>query len=492
MDGRRSISAAMISLVLILFALGAWSCAKAPDAAEPTAGRAPGTKPLNIVFILADDLGWKDVGFQGSSYPTPNIDRMAREGMVFSHAYAASPSCSPTRAAILTGKHPARLRITRAIRNEDYLAARAPPKKPGASPHFRCLPVETRTFLPEGEPTLATRLAESGWDTGFVGKWHLGEHDHFPAQYGFAHTAAIGATSAAPYFPPYRVQGLSRKRPTGYLTDVLSDEALLFLRRPREGPFFLFLAQYAVHGPLRGKPELVRRFEQELDPDSPQSNAVYAAMIESLDEGVGQILATLDELGLAEDTVVVFTSDNGPTLAEDGPVTTVAPMRGGKLDFYEGGLRVPLVVRWKGHVTAGARCDVPVTSMDFFPTLLSLCGIESQEGDAPDGLDVSTLLSGGQTPPRDLYFYMPHREPGAAVLAGTEKLVHTFSGPSELYDLAADPGETKDLAAQEPARVAELERRLLAWVTSVGAEIPAPNPNYDGRPLRARDVDEKE
>lgn len=472
----------MISLLFILLTLGGQSSTRGPDDAAP--------RPPNVVFILADDLGWRDVGFQGSHYPTPNIDRMAREGMVFSRAYAASPCCSPTRAAILTGKHPARLHITRAIRNKDYLAAREPPKNAPAARHARFLPLESRTFLPEGEPTLATRLAESGWDTGFVGKWHLGEREHFPAQYGFAHTAAVGAASSSPYFPPYRVQNLSPNKPAGYLTDVLTDEALLFLRRLREGPFFLFLSHFAVHGPWRGKPELVVRFERELDPKSPQSNAIYAAMIASLDESVGQVLAALDELGLAEETLVVFTSDNGPTLEKDGPITTVAPLRGDKLDLYEGGLRVPLVVRWKGRIEAGTRCDVPVTSMDFFPTLLALCGVQSRAGDAPDGIDVSTLLSGGQTPERDFYFHMPQREPGAALLAGTEKLVHTFGGTNELYDLASDPGETKDVAAERPARVAELERQLLAWLASVGAEIPIPNPDFDGRARPARDDDD--
>ena len=434
----------------------------------------------NIVFILADDLGWKDVGFQGSAYPTPHLDRLASEGLVFTRAYAAAPSCSPTRAAILTGKHPARLGLTHAIRNKDYLDAREPVQEK-VEPRGRFLVPGSLTHLPEGERTIATRLSAAGWDTGYVGKWHLGEPPYVPQSFGFEHAAAVGYYSSSPYTPPYRLRQLSPGKPASYLTDCLTEEALRFLRQPRERPFFLFLAHFAVHGPWQGKPELVQRFERTLDPASAQGNAEYAAMIASLDESVGAVLSALEELGLEEETLVVFTSDNGPTLAKERPITSVAPLRGGKLELYEGGIRVPLVLRWKGRIAPGSRCDLPVTSMDFYPTLLALCGLEREMNEAPDGRDLAALVTGGKPPERQpLFFHVPNAtRPRAAILSGDLKLLHFFEGEDELYDLSTDPGEQHDLAPRDPERAALLRAELLAWLTSLGTPLPVPNPAHD-------------
>ena len=440
------------------------------------AARAP--ERFNVVFILADDLGFKDVGFQGSAYATPNLDRLAAEGVVFSHAYAASPMCSPTRAAILTGEHPARLGITRAIRNSDYLAARPDAEPPGES-RARFLQPPSATHLADGQRTIAARFLAAGWRTGFVGKWHLGEAPYLPEHHGFEVQRAVGSASASPYFVPFRLRDLGIKPPAPYLTDHLTEEALLFLRERRDEPFFLFLAHYAVHAPLEAKPELVRHWRRALARGTPQSNPTYAAMIESLDQSVGRILDELDRLELAEETLVVFTSDNGPTLVSADPITTVAPLRGGKLDLYEGGVRVPLVVRWKGRF-APARRDEIVTSMDFYPTLLALAGLERASDEAPDGVDVSALLGGGLAAERGpLHFHVPHGEPRSAIVERSTKLIHFFDGRNELYDLAADPGEAQDLSASRPERARELEAELLRWLSAVGAGMPRENPAYD-------------
>jgi len=448
----------------------------------------------NVLLILADDLGWKDVGYQGSAYPTPNIDRLAREGLVLSHAYAASPCCSPSRAALLTGRHPARLGLTRATRNRDYLEERDPSRVRPTPAHMPWLDPGSRTHLPEGTPTLGERLGAAGYATAFVGKWHIGEPPHDPHAHGFPWAHSVGFYSASPYFPPYSVQLPKTKPQAGYLTDQLTEDALAFLREPRERPFFLVLAHFAVHGPWQAKPELVERFRKELDPAAPQGNATYAAMIASLDEGVGRVLDELDRLGLAESTLVLFTSDNGPSLAKDEPLTSVAPLRGGKLDLYEGGLRVPFVARWKGTIRAQSQSAYPASFLDLYPTLLDLCGLERGPGEAPDGLDLAPLFAGEELPARGpLYFYVPHgRRPRAAVLDGGEKLVRYFGGADELYDLGADPGEAHDLAGERATRARALGDDLAAWLARMGVRPLERNPGYDpAAPVPGQD-DERE
>jgi arylsulfatase A-like enzyme len=434
----------------------------------------------NVVVILTDDLGAADLGCYGSAFHrTPALDRLAREGVRFTAAYAACCVCSPTRAALLTGKCPARLGLT------DWLPGRPdrpdqPLARPALTPH-----------LPPGEVTLAEVLKQAGYATGHVGKWHLGGEGHGPQQQGFDSNVA-GDHTGTPlsYFAPYRragrvMPGLEEAPAGEYLTDRLTREAERFLERHKDRPFFLYLAHYAVHIPLRARAELVKKYPQTPVPGR-QSNATYTAMLESLDEGVGRVLAKLDDLKLRERTVVVFTSDNGGLATLEGPNTPPtcnAPLREGKGYLYEGGLRVPLLVRWPGKVKPGATAAAPVITQDLFPTILEACGVEPKG--SLDGVSLGSLLRGTGSPKRDaLYWHYPHYSnqggrPGGAARAGRHKLIEFYEdGRRELYDLAADPGEHRNLAAERPDLVKRLADDLAAWRKAVGAKMPRPNPDY--------------
>ncbi|MEN6533546.1 MAG: sulfatase, partial [Bryobacteraceae bacterium] len=336
-------------------------------------------KPLNFVFLLADDLGWADTGVYGADlHETPNIDRLAAAGVRFTDAYAAAPVCSPTRASIMTGKCPARLHMT--IWRE---AVTHPPAD------RRLIPPVGVEDLPHEEVTLAEVLHDSGYLTAHVGKWHLGGATHYPETQGF--DVNIGGTLwGAPqtYFYPYRgtrryggefryVPHLELGKPGEYLTDRLTSEALNVLERVRDRPFYLNLAWHSVHAPVEGKPEFVSRYRARVKPGMHHKNPGYAAMVRSLDENVGRVLDTLDRLGIADRTVVVFTSDNGGYInAFDGqPVTDNYPLRSGKGSLCEGGVRVPLIIRWPGATHAGVVCREPVISHDFYPTLLEMAGL---------------------------------------------------------------------------------------------------------------------
>lgn len=459
--------------VLLLFLGG---CQPPGDGAS---GRDEG-RPPNILFILADDLGWKDVGYNGSHYASPNIDRLAAGGMIFSQAYAASPTCSPTRASILTGRHPARIGLTRAIRIRDYqeqLEEGGDENSDEAASNKRWIEPESLSYLPESEPSLARALESLGFDTGFIGKWHLGLPPHTPHRFGFDHTAAVGFYSACSYFAPYKSFLNVPDAPFGeYLTERLTDEAVRFLRKERERPFFLFLSHFAVHGPWQAPPLVVARLQKTLDPTSPQANATYAAMIEGLDDSVGRLLLTLEELGELDNTIVVFASDNGPTLRKQEPLTSVAPLRGGKQELYEGGIRVPLVVSWPSRIEPNSVSEVPVSSVDFFPTLVSLAGGESAE--EGDGVDLSgVLLERDELSRESLYFHMPHRSFTSAIRSGDLKLIHRFRGGDELYDLSADIGEENDLANERPEDAARLRGELFSWLQTVEGGIPRRNPD---------------
>ncbi len=457
------------TLVLLAGAVAAAACA--PGGARP--------RP-NIVLVLADDLGWKDVSYNGSAYATPNIDRLAAQGLTFTQAYAATPACSPTRAALLTGRSPARLGITRAIHGKDYRAEGTPRPEYVPGWPWPCLPYGNASHLAEGVPTFADTLRAAGYETAFIGKWHLGRGEHGPAGHGFEHEAFVGSVGASDYFPPYRVEHGAASRPDEYLTDRLTDEAVAFLAREHERPFLLVLAHFAVHEPIQAKPELVRALAPTMVPGAPQSSANYAAMLASLDQGVGRLLATLDERGLTDETLVVFTSDNGPLLERGERLTTVAPLRGGKLELYEGGIRVPLALRWPAEITPGTSTSVPVVSMDLYPTLLAAAGVVPAPDQPLDGLDLTPLWNGATRLARErLFFFVPHRDAQAAVRAGDWKLLHWFGGRNELYDLGRDVGEQHDLAAAEPERTRALEAELLQWIQASGAALPKPNPEYD-------------
>lgn len=448
-------------------------------------------RPPNIVLILADDLGWADVGADASTfYRTPRIDALAGDGIRFTDAYAAAPVCSPDRAALLTGKYPARLHLT------DWL-----PGRPDQPDQMLASPVIVQ-HLPLEEITLAEALKPAGYVSAHIGKWHLGGEGYSPLQQGF--DLNIGGNHFGwplSYFAPYEsdgefIPGLEQAPDGEYLTDRVTDEALKFIDANRDRPFFLYLPHFAVHIPLAAKQALIES-NRARTPTGPQTNAIYAAMIDSLDNGVGRVLDELEKLGLADNTVVVFTSDNGGLSVVEGPntpSTSNAPLRNGKGYLQEGGIRVPLMVRWPGHIQPGRIDRTPVSSIDLYPTLLAMAGIAP--GHAVDGVDLSGLVMGSATlPPRALYWHYPHYAnqarspqapsgggPGAAIREGRWKLIEYFETDTcELHDLQTDIGETHDLSDALPDKVAEMRAHLKAWQDSVGAQWPTPNPDYKRR-----------
>lgn len=465
------------------------------------------TRP-NIVFLLVDDWGWTDAGCQGSDlYETPNIDRLAASGTRFTDAYAACTVCSPTRAAVMTGKYPARLHVT------DWISGHVRPRAR--------LKVPTWTQrLEHGHVTIAELLRGAGYRTAHVGKWHLTPRSpdpevvepFYPEHHGFDRNVAGNQWGAPgsyhwPFARPKR-DGLQRRLanfPSGgaendYLTDRLTDEALAIVEAWRDEPFFLYLPYYAVHTPLQPRADLFGKYRDRLggnaasgvdgDADRRHGNAKYAAMVEAVDESVGRIVSALGRLGLAERTVIVLTGDNGGLDRKNGP-TDNAPLRSGKGSAYEGGVRVPTIVCWPDVTRPASVCSEPVTSVDWYPTIRSIAGIEPDEeaaGDAAvDGVDLTPVLRdpSHQLGRDAIFWHYPHYHPGGAtpygaVRSGRWRLVQFYEDDhAELYDLQNDIGETEDRAAAEPERTKRLLARLAAWRREVGAQMPTPNPDYD-------------
>jgi arylsulfatase A-like enzyme len=445
-------------------------------------GAAEPARP-NVVLIFLDDMGWADLGCYGSKYHrTPNVDRLASEGMRFTDAYAACPVCSPSRAALLTGKYPARLHITTFL-----------PGRPDM-PSQKLKHPDISQRLPLEEVTLAEALKSAGYATACIGKWHLGDHVKenrvLPGDQGFDVVVSANVNG--------RIAGPRNKNPNvkgrEFVNELLTDEAIKFVESNRERPFFLYLPHVAVHIPLVAKPEIQAHYErQTLPPPGQQRNPIYAATIEDMDTNTGRLLARLKELGLEKNTVVIFTSDNGGLSIEEGPntpATSNAPLRNAKGFLHEGGIRVPLIVRWPGHVPAGSTCSVPVSGIDFFPTILDICGLPSTH--PVDGVDILPLLEERGTIHRDaLYWHMPHYtnqggEPGGAIREGDYKLIELYqSGRRELYNLKDDIREHKNLAGQMPERAEQMAAKLDAWRKSVGAQMNEPNPDYEPNPQAA-------
>jgi len=461
------------------------ACLLAADAGVPFG--APGAEKPNLVFFLIDDLGRNDLGCYGSDfYQTPNIDRLAAEGMKFTDAYAACPVCSPTRASLMTGKYPARLQLT------DWLPGRADrPDQKLARPAIR-------QQLPLEETTIAEALKAAGYTTGIIGKWHLGGEGFEPEKQGFEVNIA-GDHTGTPlsYFAPFKsarngeperfMPGLERAAEGEYLTDRLTAEAERFIERNRAKPFFLYFPHYTVHIPLRAKQALIEKHLAR-KPGTVHTNAIYAAMIESLDESVGRVVRKLEELQLADHTVIFFTSDNGGLATREGPATPAtsnAPLRDGKGHLYEGGIRAPLLVRWPGGIPPGSVSHAPVSSVDYFPTILELAGVKPTARMVLDGVSIVPLLKQTGAPKRDaLFWHYPHYsnqggKPGGAIRVGDWKLIeHYEDGRWELFNLKDDISERHNLAALEPKRAQQLGVRLDAWRREVGAQMMLPNPAY--------------
>ncbi len=451
----------------------------------------------NIVFFLADDLGQRDLGCYGSTfYETPHLDRLAREGARFTDAYAACPVCSPTRASLLTGQWPQRWGIT------DYIGAPTRPEQ--WKRNTKLLPAPFTDRLSREAPTLAKSLKAAGYATFFAGKWHLGPEGFWPEDQGFdinqGGNDRGGPYGGGQYFSPYGNPRLTDGPPGEHLPDRLATETVRFIEANRERPFFAYFAFYSVHTPLMAREDLRRKYEakrarlgleelwgreHERDVRLTQNHPVYAGMVEALDLAVGKVLAKLDELGLARNTLVIFTSDNGGLSTSEGWPTSNHPLRAGKGWLYEGGIRVPLLMRWPGVIRPGLEIGVPASSPDFYPTLLDAAGSQPQTGQRLDGQSLLPLLRGEIPPERALFWHDPHYgnqggAPSAAIRRGEWKLIEWLEdGRAELFNLATDPGEQTDLAAKEPWRVAHLREALHAWQREVGAKFPSPNPAYN-------------
>lgn len=441
--------------------------------------------PPNVVFILVDDLGWSDVGYNGSTiYETPNVGRLSGEGMVFTDFYSAGPVCSPTRASVLTGKYPVRTGIT------TYLLS--PERDPPYINHY----------LDPSEFTIGEAFQSHNYATAYFGKWHLGyAPEHWAAKQGFELAKGgmdlpwaweIAHPGQEPpmkeghtrFFSPHHLTFMEDGPEGEYLTERLTNEAISFIEKHKEQPFFVFLSYHTVHTPLQAKPEVVEKYRAKIEQRGLlgieenqqgsrkyQNLPEYAAMVHHMDENVGRLLESLKILGLEDNTIVVFTSDNGGKAS----VTSNAPLRGAKHDLYEGGIRVPLIVKWPGVAKAGAQNNFPLCSNDFFPTLLSLTGNPLMPDRHIDGISFKKLLTGEKSrlKRKALYWHYPHNRYEGAIRWKDYKLVLNYkTGKAELYDIAADLSESKDLSTVKPGKARKLKNKLQKWLVEVDARFP--------------------
>ncbi len=427
----------------------------------------------NIIIFLIDDLGATDLGCTGSKfYETPNIDRLAKDGCRFTNCYSACTVCSPTRAAIITGKYPARLHIT------DWIAGHNRPFAKLAIPDWT-------KELPQSEKTIAQHLGGAGYRTCAIGKWHLSPGG--PAAHGFDVAIADNHKGQPDsYLSPYKNPNLADGPPGESLTHRLTEEAVKFIEQKSDKPFFLYLAHFAVHTPLGGRPDVVAKYEEKAKLTTPQGKAKYAAMIEGVDDSVGRIRARLAELKLSDNTLIIFTSDNGGLLL--GDVTQNLGLRAGKGSAYEGGVRVAGITYWPGVSRPASESATPVITMDWFATVLDAAGVKLPSrgpGVLPEGESVRPLLRGEALPARALFWHYPHYHPGgatpySAVRYAEWRLVRFYEdGHEELYNLADDPGEKHDVIAAKKETAQELREWLDAWLEDTKAQFPKPNPNYD-------------
>lgn len=453
-----------------LKAIGLGAASIAVPSCAASAGRSAairGAKKPNILFILIDDMGWSDVGCHGNHFhETPNIDRLARQGMRFTDAYAACPVCSPTRASILAGQYPARIGIT------DFI--------PGHwRPYAKLTVPENNLQLPLESVTIPEALKKKDYVTCHIGKWHLGGKAYGPQYQGFD-VVTQG------------IRSRNDKQVGGF-----TDQAVKFIEANKDKPFFLHLSHHTVHIPLEAPQELIEKYEKKQKPPTGVNNPTYAAMVEHLDKSVGRIMAKLEELDIAHRTIVIFFSDNGGLYKAYGgyigkrqPVTTNAPLRDEKGTLYEGGIREPLIIRWPGVVKPATICSEVVSSVDFYPTFLEIAGARGNPGHVLDGESILPLLKQTGTLERDaIYWHYPHYHhstPAAAIRQGNWKLLEFFEdGRLELYNLKDDIAESKNLAKKMPQKAAQLQQNLAAWRKRVGAKMPTPNPDFD--PARAHE-----
>jgi arylsulfatase A len=440
-------------------------------AAIPRLNAAAAQPRWNILFVLMDDLGWRDLGPYGSRFiDTPNLNRFAEQSVRFTDAYAACPVCSPTRASIMTGKYPARLHLT------DWIPGRK------QWPTAKLLTPTFNQFLPVEDKTLAEMVSPRGYRTAAIGKWHLGGEGHLPTDRGFSKNVAGTAAGSPPsYFGPLELPGL-KLEPGEFLTRRLTYEGIRFMTADKSTPFFLYQAHFTVHIPLQAPEEVIAKYRKR---DTGDVNPVYCAMVESADDSVGQLMKALDESGQAGNTIVMFFSDNGGVryqATQPKPISNNSPLRAGKGHLFEGGIREPLMIRWPGITRPGTVIDTPVSSIDFLPTI---CEVVGSQAEKVDGRSLLPLLRGNKMPERSLFWHYPHYsdqggKPAGAVRLGDWKLIEFYEdGWLELFNLAADPGEQRNLVRRERAKAKMLHNLLADWRRSVDAVMPSPNPQYD-------------
>ncbi len=444
---------------------------------------------FNVLIIHVDDLGWADIEPLGSDfYETPHINRLASEGILFTNSYAAAAICSPTRAAMLTGKYPARLGITDWIRAKFQGVTTS--GLPGEYEVFEDKPLKTpkiQGFLPLEEVTIAERMKSYGYETLHVGKWHLGEEGFYPTDQGF--DVNIGGNDLGqppsyfdPYLPAqprqfYEITTLKPRKEGEFLTDREGDEVVDYIQSKKEKKFFIHWAPYAVHTPIMGKPDMVEKYKQK-EPGN-QRNPEYAALVESVDQNVGKVIEALDELGLREKTLVIFTSDNGGLIWDyENPITNNYPLKSQKGYPYEGGIRVPTIVSWPGKLPMGALSESPIITMDWIPTILDFMG-ENPVQEGLEGISLKPILENpSQKVDRDLFWHFPHYRlndivPYAIVRSGDYKLIHYFDGSQdELYNLDFDMEEKVNVISTRKAIADQLQIKLEKWLEETGARLP--------------------
>ena len=451
-------------------------------------------KQTNFLFFLVDDMGWADIGANGSKFhETPNIDRLAKSGMRFTQGYAAGSVCSPTRASIMTGRHPVRVDIT------DWIPGQSNRK---TNP---LLHPDDLSHLPLAEVTIAEALKEHGYQTFFAGKWHLGNKGQWPTDQGFDINIGGHHRGSPPggYYSPWSNPALKAKQPGEYLTERLTDESVKFLEeRDKTSPFLLYLSYYNIHTPIQAYKKHIDHYKakaakafQDVTPTEPehdginrtrQDNPALASMVAAVDDSVGVLLDKLTELKLDKNTVVIFFSDNGglSTLGRPGPGCNL-PLRAGKGWLYEGGVREPTIIRAPDVTQPNSVSHKPMVSMDFFPTMLDLAGLPLQPKLHVDGQSLLPHLKGDDSGQRTFYWHYPHYhgstwKPGASIRDGDWKLIEFYHYKNfELYNLADDPGERQNLAKAKPTKAKLLRAKLLAWQKQMQAKMPVPNPDYD-------------
>jgi len=477
--------------VLKFLGASAVSLAAGGIGSRPVRGAGAGERP-NIVLILVDDMGWSDIvaNHDNKYFETPNIDKLASEGMRFTNAYAACAVCSPTRASVMTGRYPARIGITDWIRPSEG-TVNPQGYEGNASKEVLC--PKNHIFLEPEEVTIAEVLKPLGYTSCHVGKWHLGGSSFYPTAQGFDYN--IGGTAAGQpptYFDPYRISTLANRQSGEYLTDREADEAVGFIQNAvgQVKPFFLYMAHYAVHSPIQAKSGVIAKYNSKGKPAGLSTSSKYAAMVESVDDAVGTIMGKLDELGVRDNTVVIFTSDNGGESA----FTDNAPLRAGKGYPYEGGIREPWIVRWPGVVEAGSTCDEPVITVDIMPTVCEILGTRLPAGRVIDGHSIVPLLKqAGGLRRKELFWHFPHYRynqevPYSIIRRGDWKLIKRYSGDKryELFNLRDDPYEQSNVADAMPKKVKELEERLAIRLRHTNARMPKPNPDYTSKSEKKR------